>query len=487
MMGRVIAYLDFARGIPLVILDPVGPTIDNFLDKVTRLPQAYQERLWRRVLYVDMSGRGERVVGWPLYYRQGTESLYAMSQRYLDVVRRIDPALQSASVEGFNALWRIGTSTGMILSALGLQITEAEHLLSQPHLWVERVRSALPDCPELEPAARFFIDEYAAWKEERQTSRSDSFRTKAALFTLDPTMRAMFGANRPSIDWGQVVEQRQAVLLDFRHEHDIERRRFKMMWVYSSLMDFIKQRGAGRHRPISFIIDELAALANFRASSGASLFADELEELINVFARNCMVWLTIAHQEQYQFDERIQKTLMTMGTHVFGVTSDTDAALSFARSFFRYDPFKVKRLEPMYMTSSGEAVVIDERPIEYTIEEQNLLNSYIFRGLPTFHFLVRPAPGEGNITGRLRHVSIANVDRNVWVNEELVARARSLLSARVGERKDNLLAVIDRRVPASNRSTMKGYGSPHRLPVPEDDDDAILREVKTATAQARRY
>jgi len=95
-----------------VILDPHGPTIDNFLDKILCLPQSYQEQLWPRVLYVDLSGSDGWVVPFPLYYRLGNETLYEISQRYLDIVRKADPYLQTASVEGFNALWRIGTYTG---------------------------------------------------------------------------------------------------------------------------------------------------------------------------------------------------------------------------------------------------------------------------------------------------------------------------------------------------------------------------------------
>src|SRR5262245_60082734 len=79
LMGRVIAWLDFFRGIPLVILDPVGPTVDNFLDKLIRLPREYQEALGERVIYVDMSGAGGRPIGWPLYYRLENESLYAIA------------------------------------------------------------------------------------------------------------------------------------------------------------------------------------------------------------------------------------------------------------------------------------------------------------------------------------------------------------------------------------------------------------------------
>src|SRR6266496_3288437 len=91
LMGRVIAFLDFMRGTPTVILDPNGPTIDNFLDKLTRLPKEYQEQLWPRVIYVDMSGQSGYVTPFPLYYRLGGETLYTISQRMLDMIQKMDP------------------------------------------------------------------------------------------------------------------------------------------------------------------------------------------------------------------------------------------------------------------------------------------------------------------------------------------------------------------------------------------------------------
>ena len=59
--GRLLAPQDILNGYPLVILDPHGQTIDNLLDKLRRLPATIPEevlrRLWRRVRYVDMSGK----------------------------------------------------------------------------------------------------------------------------------------------------------------------------------------------------------------------------------------------------------------------------------------------------------------------------------------------------------------------------------------------------------------------------------------------
>lgn len=511
LMGRVLCWLDFVRGVPLVILDPNGPLIDNFLDKVARLPAAYQKQLWKRVIYVDMSGTtGGRdaqghVVPFPLYYRLGSESLYEISQRYLDVVRKTDPWLVTASVEGWNALWRIGTHSGMLLTALGCQITEADHLLHNSAAWSNRFTQAIGDYPEVAPAVDFFTNQYMQWDEKTRERRIDAFINKTAIFSLDPTMRAKFGASTPGINWDKVVEGGYAVLLDFRHEYDLERRRFKMLWTYNYFMEFIKHRGAGhRHKPVSLVIDELASLLNAQSLS-VNLFSQDLDELINVIARNYRIWLTIAHQEMFQLDEKTQKTLMTMGTQIFGSTSDMDAALSLARQFFRIDPLKVKRYEPVYSSYMGMTSVIDERPVEYSIEEQEYLRSYQVKDQPAFHFLVRAAHREGDVTGGIRPITIKNFDKNIWVDEELVAQARTLLSRRQGVVVEQVISEVQARLPHTsttqpatidryapkrtnpNRSTTTNQGN-HSVSEPaagqpeygasQEEEGDILREEK---------
>lgn len=484
LMGRVIGWLDFLRGIPLVILDPAGPTIDNLLDKLTRLPKADQERLWQRILYVDMSGQGERIVPFPLLYRFGNESTFSVSQRYLDTVRSVDPYLVTASVQGWNALWRIGTYTGMVLSALGCQLTEAEDLLRRPDAWQSRFAAALATHPDILPAVTFFTTEYLAMNKRDRDSLTGSYLTKIALFSLNPPLRAMFGADVPGIEWETVVQKRQAVLCDFRHVQDVEQRRFTMLWVFYYLLNFIKYRGAGRHRPISVIVDELAALTHVQMQ-GESVFANALDELVNVYARNCMIWLTLAHQELFQLEERIQKSLMSLGTQILGVTSDMNAALALAKQLLPIDPYKIKRYEPVYTSYMGEALIIDERPVEFTLPEQQYVASYQFTTKRLFEFLVRPAEAEGDIAQRLYAITIKNLDKGQWVNDALVRRARAMLRQRTGIPVAEVLAHIAAR-HATPSAILAPLPHENDLPAttpPDDEDDwDSLRETKRGKA-----
>jgi hypothetical protein len=446
LMG-MLAWLDFVRGVPLVVIDPVGTVIDSLLYRICRLPREYQNQLWPRVLYADMSGNYGFVVPFPMYYRLENESLYSISQRYPDAIRRVDPWLNTASIQGFNSLWKIATYTGMALAALDCQITEAEDLLRNPQDWLPHMAQAVIEHPELRSAVDF-LQEYSQWGLQPRTSRTEAFRTKIAPFNLDPALRAMHGSHTPGVQWNEVVQNAHAVLLDFRHLRDHETRRFELIWSLHYFLDYLRHRGAGRqhpsHKPIALYIDELASLFHMQ-SIEVSPLREDLDELINMRMRSHMIWLCVAYQEAYQLDERTQKTLLTLGTQILGSTSDMDSALATAKQFFPVDPYEVKRYERVYGSMFGMPTVLDQRPIEFTVEEQHLLASYKVKEQPAFHFLVRPAQGEGDVTGEVLPVTIRNFDKGLWVNEQLVVQARELLSKKCGVPVASALSEIDSR------------------------------------------
>lgn len=445
LAGWILAPQDFARGIPLVIIDPVGGTIDNFLHQLTRLPRDAQAQVWQRVMYVDMAGQGESVVPWPFYYRVGKESSAVVAQRLLEVIRASDPQLIKAPLLGWNPLFSIGMQVGMILAALdGYQITEAEDLLDQPEQWEARFAEAASRHPDVAPAVDFFRTQYQAMNARQRELTTTSFRAKIRTFQLDPRLRAMFGAGTPYVSWSEVVANRQAVLLDFRRVESQEERRFKLLWLFYSLLTFIKQRGIGRHTPLSIILDELVSMT-VTTEGGENPFAAAFEELCNVYMRNARVWLTCIHQELYQLPQQVQNTLLSFGTQIIGRVSDINDALVLAKQLTRIDPYKIKRTETVYGSVMGAPREIDSRPVEFTIPEQQYEAAYTFTNLRLFEFFVRPAHAEGDVGSRLYRMNIKNVDPGQWVNEQVVARARNVLRDRTGLRQADVLAAIDAR------------------------------------------
>ncbi len=288
LSARIIAWQDYRAEIPLVVIDPLGGTIDNFLDKLSRFLQyvhpAKHSQYWSRVLYVDMSGKTGDITPWPLYYKLGNErSLREVAERYLQVILKSNPSLLNAQVQGWPPLHRIGVFTGMALASLNLQITEAQDLLRHPEQYLARLTHAQARYPEIGSVIAFFRDEYIPMREADRARLTTPFLDKIFPFSLDTQLKAMFGSNTPGIDWREVERERQTVLIDFRHEQDPEMRRFKLLWVFSSLYEHIKLR-ARSPRPLSVLIDEISALTN-KIMSGENPLAAELDELINQYMR----------------------------------------------------------------------------------------------------------------------------------------------------------------------------------------------------------
>ena len=445
-LGRVLAWQLLIRGKPQIIIDPTGGTIANLFDKIIRLPGEYQKRLWGRVKYVDMSGKGGYVMPFPLYHQLSPyDSLYDISQRFLEVIKRMDVSLGQAPILGLNAIVTLGTYTGMILTALDCQITEAPALIRNPEEWMPRIEYELQTLPELYPAVEFYRD-YTGWKPAERSRFANSFMAKILPFIADPAMRAMFGAPHPAIDWQHVVNKGQTVCLDYSREFNPDRRRFKILWCFQSIIDFFKLRGfQGRNNPVSFIIDEVTQLLGY-SSQENSVMAADIEELVSVLARNYGIDLTIAHQNLPQIgSERIQKALMTMGTQMIGVQTDPISAQLLANYFIRYDPYWVKRMERVWGSVMQFPRVIDHRPVDFTYEEQTLLNSYKFMDLKKFRFIVRAPQEEGQLGAKIKRISIERLDQDIYPDDYWVNRACQLLMERKGLPTDKVLEEINER------------------------------------------
>lgn len=193
LLGRVIAWQDFRREIPLVVLDPVGGTIDNLLDKIGREAYETRKRLWERVTYVDMAGANGCVILWPIYYeaRPG-EGFSERSQRFVDLIARLDPALRKAPILGFNALEPIAQAAGMVLCALGPGVTELPELIADPAGWEPRLQWVKQHYPETAPAVAELLTLGKLSVKERQ-NRTAAPTSKLSLVRFHLNFRAIFG------------------------------------------------------------------------------------------------------------------------------------------------------------------------------------------------------------------------------------------------------------------------------------------------------
>jgi len=427
-LGRIVCFQDLLRGIPQVIVDPMGALAENLFLQVALLPIEVREQLWPRLIYVDMSGRGDRVVQFPLLYRTPGESLTDVADRFLEALRKIDPHLQGASIQGWNALVRIGRPVLMILTALDMPVSAAASVLRQPEIWLERLAGAAGRDPELEPAVAYLRDEYAPLRPGERLALASSFLVKMAPFALDPTLRDMFCTTRAGIDLGQITAERKTVVIDMRDETNIERRRFKTRWIYEWFLAYIKTRPPGHPVPFGFIIDELTELTN-QVSLGQDLFARDIDALVNFHGRNRKLYLAFATQEMFALSPETQKTLLTMGTQVHGITADMESAKQLAEQFFALDPYRVKRIENVWGSGGYGSVIVEEREAFMPLDEQVLLAAQEWMALRPFEFLVKKRHGR-----RLAKISAWSLVEGWWPSDhpEALAHIRNQLCRRAG-------------------------------------------------------
>jgi hypothetical protein len=426
VLAKVIAYMDFMFGVPLLIIDPHGGTIDNFLDKLMYLPAPIQRELRDSIVYIDMSGKSGYVGQFPLWYQLPHDTPRDVAYRFLSIIGRLDPSLRNAPIWGWNPMEKVGVNVGMLLYALGLPLTEAPNLLARPKDWESRIRQVKATVPECEVAADYFLHEYMPQAAHERKRDASTFLSKIQPFTHDRIMELMFCGRESSIDWADAISKKKAVLLDFRHERDPK---FKILWALTTFLEHIQMRGMVRDQPVSVIIDELSFLLSLQAG-GRDLLADDLDDLINRIARNNDLWLTLAHQEMYQVSEKTRNTLLSMGTQIIGYTTDQQAALDYAARFSSYKPYLVKKLQPVYRSDRGLDYVIDQTSVEFTAQEQLIMESRNFRNLKRFEFVLAVARGEGSSWGEMTKIKIN--EREAGINRQLVEQARESLVRRSG-------------------------------------------------------
>jgi len=234
----------------------------------------------------------------------------------------------------------------------------------------------------------------------------------------------MYGTCRP-LDLGEIERERQTVILDFRNELSGDEKRFKLLWCFQMLVEYIKSRPTSRDQlPFALVIDEIMYLLG---EDTASDLEQDLEELINLYARNKSVWLTILHQEKNQVSEKVARSLESMGIQFYGVTSDPDAALATARRFYDWDPDLVKKVEPVWAHDREGDYVLDQRTSEFSIQEQEYRNSRTFLRIPKLTFRLGISPDEGETPRTLTPISIATIDPGQYVDEAVVTEMRRRL------------------------------------------------------------
>ena len=319
---------------------------------------------------------------------------------------------------------------------------------------------------------------------------------KIFTFNLDVNLRCQFGALKPGIDWEEVEEEGYTVLLDFRDETDPDMRRFKLLWVFSSLYEHIKRRGR-REQPLALCIDEFAAMAA-KVTEGTNPLAELLDEFIQQYLRGQNIWLTVSHQSIYQIDEQLRNTLLSLGSYMFGRAATMPEARILADVLFKRDPYLVKHWRKVWMSGGSlhglplPPFVVDEEPEFMPLEEQQERFAQYLTEQGLFEFLLRPAIREGEVSRAAVPITLANLDRDVetgeyqFPNYERVARLRRALESQAGIPAAAILKELDAPLPVQEATQENRRSRLQELPHREEEPVTLVPQLAHRHQQRRR-
>jgi hypothetical protein len=316
-----IAFGDFVRGIPVVLWDHNGGLIDAFFAQV--LGQTESQALQERIRYVDF-GHPEFAYGMPFYYDAGGDDPYVMSQRFVDMLLKLDPELSKAPVLGESSLVQLGTMVGTILSAYQdeagnrWQVTEAPDLLlnfNSPR-WA-KIRHELGD--KITPAENFLTQTFSKLTPTERRKLSWSFESRIWPYLNSPSLKATVGQGRPTINWQEVVEKQLAVIFDFRNLMNQKPLEHLSLLTFDYFLTYLKKRGIGATQPISLVIDEIPALLEYQS------LEPDVRSLATRF-RAYKLWPTIGHQALYQLSPKLRGAAWSFRNQLVGQQANVNDA-----------------------------------------------------------------------------------------------------------------------------------------------------------------
>jgi hypothetical protein len=461
----LLALQQLRKGRAQVIIDPLGTLSEALLHLVLRslqrVPLEKHAAVWQKVRYIDI-GNKDVVTPFPIYVQREGESLWETSDRLLNVLELSHPNLLTQSSITWPRARRVASNAGAVLASVGFQLTEVEDLLFNTLEWEKagRFKQALKH-PEAAPAVSYFREQYLPLTRAEKHNLTGTFLDHVFRFSRIPSLRLLFGSSTQGIDWEEVEQQQQTVILDFKGIRDPAAKRFALLWIFNNLYEHMKQRGR-RETSLGLLIDEFAALTQ-KVTADENPLAVLLDEFMQQYMRNHRIFFSCAFQSLNQIDEQLRNTVLSLGTLVVGRLATMEEARLLADVLFQKDPFRVKHYRKVWgkddppplipgMFRYQEEIlrnrrqanptypyyVLDHEPEHMPLPEQLELAAQELRNLGVFHFLCRPALREGEVSQAVIPISIAGIVRDRKTGEyvipdaELVEQVRSRLAKRSG-------------------------------------------------------
>lgn len=441
----------------VIVITPIPQVIDLFFSLVCTFRPEDQAQIWPHVRYINLSGYEVvpdsdpldwHVMPASLYYQSGVgiDSSSVVASRLPAIFLVLDENLKDAPVQGYRALEVAAISAGRILATLNMGVTHLVDLIRYPEsdYWQQRMRQALALDPTLREAANYFNETLIPLSPGRRFEQTNALLSRLNLFA-DPVQAAIFGGTSWAVPWKQVFSSRFPLIAfyDLSQEPSPAVLRFKMTFLFLSLVDYIRRwgarRGGDRSHGVSVIVDEIAALVGEKDSP----IADELDRFVNTYSRNFNIEFVTSMQEPYQLrnSPKTLDTLMSLGTKFYGRMTSPSSSRLIADMAIPWEPLLVKEMQ--YRRVGGIRGYDVEHPVYYTKQEQIERGRQRFDNLPVREFLLQRTAKEGGKPLPLERFSLNRFHIDP-PDPTVVAEVKRQLTLRDGIRVRDALAQITR-------------------------------------------
>jgi hypothetical protein len=252
----LLALQHLRKGTAQVLIDPLGTLTEALIFLLLRslqhVPLEKHAAIWQKLRYIDLGSR-DVITPFPIYVQREGESLWETADRLLNVLELSHPNLITQSSVTWPKARRVASNAGAVLASLSFQLTEVEDLLFNTLAWEKsgRFAEAVKRNPEAAPAVSYFREQYLTLSRSEKHNLTGTFLDHVFRFSRIPSLRLLFGSSTQGIDWEEVEQQQQTVILDFKGIRNPTAKRFALLWIFQNLYEHIKQRGR-RKQPLGF-------------------------------------------------------------------------------------------------------------------------------------------------------------------------------------------------------------------------------------------
>ncbi len=313
---------DIMNGNGCGVIDPHGDLVNDIVGNLDD---------FQNVTLIEMTDP-DNIVGFnPLEQQEGIDP-YTQTLELIEVFRKI----WNLSDDKTPRLIEILRNAVLTLIEAGGTMLDIEPLLTNEQFRKEKMKHVT-----YEAVDSFWHNRYEKWDEKERISNIESTLNKVSSFTSDPRLRLMLSAKKSTIDFRQIMDKEQTVLINLA-KGVLRTNSFLLGALFVAKIQMAAMSRVdlppSERKPFYLYVDEFQNYATLS-------FAEIMSE-----ARKYGLSLVLAHQSLVQLDQQLRDIILGNAKNFVIYRCDRQDAELIIKYMRDYDPWDVKDRNEMSYT-----------------------------------------------------------------------------------------------------------------------------------------